>query len=182
MQHWLVLFGLTLSSMSFAAEQQNKWEATSTFSALLVTPLFSTNTYDKALAAWGVEMTGSIPLSQVMDNQLALEIGAGTTLARLTVSQPATSFTHWFLFFPVRLRLLFPLTDPWGLEVSLGALVRPWEYDSRDTIDGGFHRVTQTNTIEPDFNVGVLYRASESVSWRLRAGYMFLGAGAQFEL
>lgn len=151
------------------------------FSALLHTPLGKENTFDKRFRAWGGQALLALPIIRLgAGTHLHGESGLSVTGARVTITQPSTTFTHFYFAVPVRLTITTAFTNSLEAEVFAGAGLRIFEYDSRSTVDGGFYTISDFfGSIDPDGGVGIHYHLSER--WRLRAmvGYLFLGGGVE---
>lgn len=132
---------------------------------------------EKRFRAWGDHLSLSIPVWNLGPRtSLHADMGAGFTLIRLTLTQPATSFSHTYIFFPLRARLLYFFSKSLLFEGFLGVLLRPWEYDSRSTTDGGFHSVS-AHLLTPDFGAGMSYLLTDSFFLRFAVGYAHLSLG-----
>lgn len=143
----------------------------------IVTPLGQEVFPEKRFKAWGDSLTLSLPLWDVgSKTSLHTEFGLGFTLIRLTLNQPAVSFSHTYFFFPVRARLVHSLSRNFLAEGFVGFTLRPWEYDSRSTTDGGFHSV-KNQWLTPDFGVGLNYALTRAFFLRFHVGYAHLGLG-----
>lgn len=112
------------------------------------------------------------------------EIGARVSWAVLELSLPALSFTHLYFDIPVLFRLELPLSksERWLAEFFAGAHVRAFEYDSRPTTDGGFSKNLSSSVLKPEGGIGLTYWVSSGMALKVRAGYLFLSAGAAFPL
>lgn len=142
-----------------------------------VTPLGQEIFPEKRFRAWGDLLTLSLALSDLgRKTSLHTEFGAGFTLIRVSLSQPATSFSHTYLFFPVRARLVYTMSRHLLVEGFAGVVLRPWEFDSRPTTDGGSHTV-KTNWLTADFGAGMTYVLTNSFFLRLTVGFQHLGLG-----
>lgn len=109
---------------------------------------------EKRFKAWGNFFSASFFLGELNDRMvLHLEPGVGASLIRLSLSQPSVDFTHLFIVFPLRLRLIYQINQKFFVEAFGGGFFRPWEYDSREGPDGGFHR-TQSDVVKADAGIG----------------------------
>ncbi len=153
------------------------------FSALLGTPLGYENFYEKRFASFGNFYLFSIPifrLNRVLF--LHLETGPGFSFAKLTFENPPQNYSHLFLVAPVRFRLIYSLSPNLHLEGLAGVMLRPIEYDSRETTDGGTHAVKGANFITGDVGVGLDYNLTPPLKVRLLIGYLFLAGGLELTL
>lgn len=143
----------------------------------LFTPLGQEVFPEKRFRAWGDVLTLSFSFWDLTP-KLSLHglFGAGFTLIRLTLNQPATSFTHTYLLFPVQLRLVYSLSKKVLLEGFAGAVLRPWELDSRPTTDGGFHKVS-SDVVTGDIGAGISYLLTPAFFLRFSVGYSSLQFG-----
>ena len=153
-----------------------------TIGVVLGTPLFLQNTYDNGWSTLALGPTLSIPLFMPGPASVHLETGALVTISRLTLTQPTVSFTHYYFYFPLKARLLLGLSRAFSLEAQAGALIRPLEYDSRNTTDGGFHSGQNVTAFEPDAGVGFIWSVSLAVRTRFIVSYQFLLGGIELVL
>jgi hypothetical protein len=169
----------TESESSNAAPGLMEWR----LGLLAGTVLGNENLYDKRFSTIVMGPTLSIPIME-LSNAVALhaETGIRLSLSRLTVSQPAVSFTHFYFFAPILGRVLFQATPDLEIEGIAGIFLRPWQYDSRSTSDGGWQSVEGVSVVEPEIGAGFLYRLSNSTRIQLRASYQFVLAGVEFLL
>ena len=139
----------------------------SQISFLIVTPLINETFPEQRFTAFGNLIQFSQPIWNI-SRQMALHVegGAGVTLIRLKLSQPTVNFTHYYFLFPIHLRGIYMLNESMGFEIHLGLLLRPWEYDSRSTTDGGFHKVT-SKVFNLDFGMGMTYALTPTFFFRL---------------
>jgi len=167
-----------------AVPQRDTQASDLTVSFLIHTPLFKENAFDARFSSLGLTALLSVPLIPLFEPaHLHVEAGVVTTVSRLTLAQPSTTFTHVYFDFPLRLRLVFPLQSmPLLAEIFAGAQFKIFEYDSRPTTDGGFHTVRGITVIQPDFGAGVSYLASSSLRIRLSVGYLALAAGVELSI
>lgn len=149
----------------------------SSLSVLIVTPLIKEVFPEKRFTAFGNLVQLSLPVWN-LNPEMAIhaEGGFGISAIRLTLTQPSTSFTHLFLLFPLRARGVYAFSERVHLEMLLGILLRPWEYDSRDTTDGGFHSVS-SGAFQFDFGTGFSYAFTPSFWGRFLVGYQQMGLG-----
>lgn len=160
----------------------NSFESVS-FSILLGTPLIHENFYDKRFAALGNFHLFSIPILHPSEPWfIHFEAGPGFTLSKLTFQNPPQTFTHLYLVAPLRFRVIYSITDKFHMEGFAGVMLRPIEYDSRKTTDGGTHSVKGSNLISADVGVGFDYTLSPPLKIRLLAGYLFLSGGLELTL
>ncbi len=121
--------------------------------------------------------TIAFPLSDwTVDSVLQLELGVGLSMIRLTLTQPATSFTHMYFLFPVRARYVYEFSRHWFFSAYAGAMLRLWEYDTRSTTDGGFYKV-KTNWLRPDFGLGLDYVINSTFFAQGILGFQHVGIG-----
>lgn len=158
---------------------------TTSISLNLFTPLIKENVFDARFTTLGLEILGSFPLIRLGDSfPLFLEFGPGATYSRLSLNQPAVTFSHLFFLVPVRLRAQWRIG---GSEVRLeglgGIQFKPFEYDSRDTTDGGFHSTGDFfGSIEPEVAIGLVLPLGERLRLRGYAGYLKLAIGLESAL
>lgn len=109
-------------------------------------------------------------------------LGMVLSLSRLTLTQPATSFSHYYFFFPVEGVVRYAFTRELLVEGFGGFLLRPFEWDTRSTNDGGFHKVSGVSVFEPELGAGVLFAFSDSLYGHFRLSYQFLRLGIELVL
>jgi len=153
------------------------------FSALFGTPLIYENFYEKRFSAFGNFYLFSIPLVRMNRSLfLHIETGPSFTFSKLSFENPPQSYNHLFLTAPARFRLIYSVSKNFHLETFAGVMLRPIEYDSRKTTDGGTHSVKGPNFITADFGAGVDYNVSPPLKIRVLAGYLFLAGGLELTL
>lgn len=156
-----------------------------TVSVLYQTPLIRENTFDARFSTMGLSVPLSVPIVALSSAGAHLhgELGVGMTFSRLTFGPSAIDFSHIYFYAPFRLRGLLPLTASLTGELIAGCQFKVFEYDSRDTLDGGFHFVDEfVKNIEADVALGLTYRLTPGLRIRGFAGYLFLSAGLEFTL
>jgi len=148
----------------------------------LFTPLLKENIYDARFSTLGLEILGSFPLFHLTESlPVFLETGPGVTYSALTLNQPQVAFSHFYLLIPVRFRLHWMLGNSQVRFELLGGLqLRPFEYDSRSTTDGGFHSTGSfLGSIEPEFGVGIVIPLGERLRFRGFASYLKMAIGLE---
>jgi len=162
--------------------QPSTFESVS-FSVLLGTPLIHENFFEKRFGAVGNFHLFSIPLFKLSPPCFVhFEAGPGFTLSKLTFQNPSQTFTHVFLVAPIHLRLIYSVSRDFHIEGYSGVMLRPIEYDSRNTSDGGTHSVKGSNFMTADVGLGLDYNISPPLKIRLLAGYLFLAGGIELTL
>ena len=157
----------------------SSFESTS-FSILLGTPLIREDFYEKRFAALGNLYLFSLPLVTLKpDFFLHFETGPAFSFARLTFENPPLRYSHIYLLIPAHFRLIYSLTKQFHLEAFAGAMLRPIEYDSRTTTDGGTHAVKDSRFFSPDGGLGLDYNISTPLKIRFLVGYLFLSGGME---
>lgn len=168
---------------SIPPEEGAKFESAPTsLSLLLLTPLFKTDVYDARFSTYGLEILVSTPLFRLTDYvPFFIEFGPGFTYSKLSLSQPAVTFSHMYFFLPLRLRTQVVLgSSNVRLDLMGGIQLRPFEYDSRDTTDGGFRSTGSFfGSIDPDISAGLVIPVGESYRLRAYVGYLKLAVGLE---
>ena len=153
------------------------------FSLLTGTPLIYESFYETRFGSFGDFFLFSIPLLALDKNTfLHLETGPGFTFARLTFENPPQKYTHLYLVAPIRFRFIYSLSRNFHLEAFAGVMLRPIEYDSRSTSDGGTRRVKGAAFLSGDGGMGIDYNLTSPLKVRLLVGYLFLSAGLELTL
>lgn len=159
--------------------QTSSFESTS-FSALIGTPLIYESFYEKRFAALGNFFLFSIPLYTVSPNFFFhVETGPSFSFARLTFENPPLQYSHIYLLIPAHFRVIYSVSRNFHLEGFAGVMLRPIEYDSRTTSDGGTHRVKDSRFLSPDGGLGLDYNISQPIKIRFLVGYLFLSGGME---
>jgi hypothetical protein len=150
------------------------------FSVLMGTPLMGETFSDKRFASFGDFFLFSIPLLKPSKNLfIHLETGPGFTFARLTFDAPPQKYSHLYLVAPVRFRFIRSFSKNFHIEAFAGIMLRPIEYDSRTTTDGGTHWIKGKELISADAGLGLDYNISPPLKIRILAGYLFLAGGLE---
>jgi len=150
------------------------------FSVLMGTPLLGETFSDKRFASFGDFFLFSIPLFKLNKNLFVhLETGPGFTFARLIFDSPPQKYSHLYLVAPVRIRVIRSFSKSFHMEAFAGIMLRPIEYDSRSTTDGGTRGVKGKDLISGDAGFGLDYNISPPLKIRILAGYLFLAGGLE---
>ncbi|MSP18523.1 MAG: hypothetical protein EXR74_03015 [Bdellovibrionales bacterium] len=153
------------------------------FSLLIGTPLIYESFYETRFGSFGDFFLFSIPLLTLNKNTFFhLETGPGFTFTRLTFENPPQKYTHLYLVAPIRFRFIYSLSRNFHFEAFAGVVLRPIEYDSRSTSDGGTRRVKGAAFLSGDGGMGIDYYLTSPLKVRLLVGYLFLSAGLELTL
>lgn len=159
--------------------EPSSFESTS-FSALVGTPLIREDLYEKRFAALGNFYLFSFPLLKLEKNLfLHFETGPSFSFAKLEFQNPPLKYAHIYLLVPAHLRLIYSLTRTFHFETFAGVMLRPIEYDSRSTTDGGTHSVKDSRFLSPEGGIGFDYNFSPPLKVRFLVGYLFLSGGME---
>lgn len=170
------------SNGSAPAHHQEVESDPTSLSLLLFTPLIKNDVFDARFSTFGLEIVTSIPILKLTPlTPLFIEVGPAVTFSKLTLSQPAVEFTHLYFMLPLRARAQFIFgSSNWRLDLLAGLQFRPFEYDSRDTADGGFHSTGGIfSSIDPDLAIGLVLPVGEQFRLRAYAGYLKLAVGLE---
>ncbi|NDC24579.1 MAG: hypothetical protein EB120_11455 [Proteobacteria bacterium] len=165
--------------------QSSDWERPveiTSLSLLAHTASFQTDSFNQPFQTLGSLFLLSIPLTQLAERAwIHGEIGVGLTYSKITLTQPSTSFSHLEFPIPASLRLLVSFSPVVFGEAFVGALYRPFFYDSRDSADGGF-QTFQENKFKPEFGLGLGIALSPTLRIRTRGSFFFWSAGVELLL
>ncbi len=150
------------------------------YSILVGTPLIHESFYEKRFAALSNLHLFSIPIYRIAPELfLHFETGPGFSFARLTFENPPLQYSHIFILVPAHFRLIYTVRETFHLEVFAGAMLRPIEYDSRTTTDGGTRWLKGSSLFQGDVGLGLNYNLNPAIKLRMQLGYQFLAGGLE---
>jgi len=160
--------------------QKSSGLAKLSLSALLHTPSFRQDLFNKPFGSGGALVLVSIPITRLAKSAwIHFETGAGLTYASVSISQPETRFTHLEFPIPLTVRFLFALSRKLTGELLAGVLYRPFFYESRPNTSGGFQSF-ENEKFTGEGGVGLRFPFSPTLRGRLRLTYSFVAGGLEF--
>lgn len=150
---------------------------------LVLTPLGKEDFYESRFSTFGGGALFSFPFFH-FDSGIDLygSLGLLATLSKLSLNQGTTQFTSLYLQFPLLVRGVYPLNEKMQVGGFAGVALRTTRYDSRNTTDGGWQKVSGGDFFQPEVGAEFNYRVSSSLWVKLKASYLFLALGLELAL
>ncbi len=171
-------WGPTLEEIEKAQKSTGlaKWS----LSTLIHTASLRQDLFNKPFQSAGTFILVSIPITRIAKSAwIHSELGIGLSYAKVTLTQPDTTFTHLEFPIPLTVRLMFALSRKLTGELLAGVLYRPLYYESRTNTSGGFQSFSE-NPFTFEGGLGVRFPFSSSLRGRLRLTYSYIAGGLEF--